>query len=280
MAPELIALMLGAALLHASWNAIIKGGSNKLFETALNALGGGCVVLALPWLPAPAPESLPFMLGSWAVHVFYYLGIATGYRHGDMSYIYTLMRGCAPLLTALSLAVLGAPLSTGGWVGVSLLCGGVLTLAADSLRRGGAEWCGTLAALGTAVVIMSYTLFDGYGARISGAPVSYACWLYVANALPLSLYMLIRRRREFSAYAARRWKYGLLGGLCSLGAYGAALWTMTRAPIALVAALRETSVIFGMLLAVCFLGEKFTLARGMAVLLVAGGTAYMRLFGG
>ena len=134
---------------------------------------------------------------------------------------------------------------------------------------------GALAAVGTAVVIMGYTLFDGYGARASGNPISYVCWLYVINTFPINVILLLRQRKTYIPYFCNRWKHGLFGGLCSLGSYGVALWAMTKAPIAMVAALRETSVIFGMLLAVFFLGEKFSAVKLLAVVLVATGIFFM-----
>ena len=124
---------------------------------------------------------------------------------------------------------------------------------------------------------MGYTLFDGYGARASGDPISYVCWLYVINTFPINIILLLRQRESYIPYFKRRWKVGLFGGLCSLGSYGVALWAMTKAPIAMVAALRETSVIFGMLLAILFLGEKFSPVKLLAVVLVAAGIIIMRL---
>lgn len=279
MSLEIIGIMLIAALLHASWNAVIKGGSNKLFETGLNTFGGGIGMLfVVPFLPLPASESLIFLFGSCSIHIAYYLCIAAAYRTVDMSYAYTIMRGMAPLFTSLAMLAIGTEqLSLGGWLGILCLCAGVLTLTRDTLRHGRFNLNGTLAALGTSIVIMGYTLSDGFGARASGHAISYVCWLYVINTFPINFILISRQRRAYWAYFKQRWLYGTFGGLCSLGSYGVALWAMTKAPLALVAALRETSVVFGMLLAVLFLGEKFTFTKLIAVLLVAVGTMVMRL---
>ncbi len=278
MSPQLILLILLAALLHATWNAIVKSGTSKIHETALNALGGGIgMFLLLPFLPLPAPASLPFLAGSCCVHLAYYVCMAVAYRNVDMSYAYTIMRGTAPLMTSLFLFALGDQLSPAAWLGILCLCTGVLVLTRDNLRQGAFNRNGTLAAFGTAFIIMGYTLFDGYGARASAHPLSYVVWLYAINCFPLNVILFVRQRKEYVSYFRLRWKTGLFGGLCSLGSYGAALWAMTRAPIAMVAALRETSVIFGMLLAVIFLGERLTANRIMAVLLVAAGTMIMRM---
>jgi drug/metabolite transporter (DMT)-like permease len=278
MPAYIIAVMLCAALLHATWNAIVKSGSNKLYESAINCFGGGLTVLfLLPFLPLPAAESVPFLMGSCITHIFYYLSLTIAYRNVDMSYAYTLMRGTAPLLTSLFLLCTGVPLTPGGWLGVFCLCAGVLVLALDHVRQGRFSARGTFAAFCTACVIMTYTLFDGFGARASGSPVSYTVWLYIVNIFPLNLYVLLRERREFIPYFKERWKIGVFGGACGFGSYGVALWAMTKAPIAMVAALRETSVIFGMLLAVLFLGERFTLTKLAAVVMVAASTMLMKM---
>lgn len=278
MSLDIILLILVAALLHASWNAVIKGGSNKLYETGLNCFGGGVGVLFIvPFLPLPAPESLIFLAGSCSVHIAYYLCIAVAYRTVDMSFAYTIMRGTAPLLTSIAMLLFGHNLSWAGWLGILCLCSGVLVLTRENVRNGRFNISGALAAVGTAVVIMGYTLFDGYGARASGNPVSYVCWLYVINTFPINIILLLKQRKSYIPYFKQRWKVGLFGGLCSLGSYGVALWAMTKAPIAMVAALRETSVIFGMLLAIFFLGEKFSPVKLLAVALVAAGIITMRL---
>ncbi|HIW78867.1 MAG TPA: DMT family transporter [Candidatus Bilophila faecipullorum] len=278
MSLDIILLILVAALLHASWNAVIKGGTNKLYETGLNCFGGGVGVLfVVPFLPLPAPESLIFLAGSCSVHIAYYLCIAVAYRTVDMSFAYTIMRGTAPLLTSIAMLLFGHNLSWAGWLGILCLCSGVLVLTRENVRNGRFNISGALAAVGTAVVIMGYTLFDGYGARASGNPISYVCWLYVINTFPINIILLLRQRKSYIPYFKQRWKIGLFGGLCSLGSYGVALWAMTKAPIAMVAALRETSVIFGMLLAILFLGEKFSPVKLLAVVLVATGIIIMRL---
>ena len=183
---DILLIVLGAALLHAAWNAIIKSGSNALFEAVLKTLGGGAAVCCvLPFLPLPAVQSVPYLAASCVIHLAYYTLLGLSYRNVDMSIAYTIMRGTAPLLTALALVlVLGVPLSAGGWLGVALLSAGILALSADALRQGGLAWQGCCMALANALVIMCYTLADGYGGRASLHPVSYACWLFFINAFP------------------------------------------------------------------------------------------------
>lgn len=273
-----IFVVLGSSVLHAAWNAIIKGGSDKLIETAMRAGGSGLLGLAMvPFLPLPLPESRIFLCGTVICHLFYYLSIAYAYRATDMSYAYTIMRGSSPLFTALvSVFILHEALGAGGWAGVLALSSGVLLLAIDAARHGAFSAHATALALANAFVIMGYSVLDGHGVRLAGTALSYIAWGFVCNAVPITLYTLAARRKNYFIYLKTRWKYGLFGGACSVVAYGLSLWAMTRAPVPMVAALRETSVVFGMLFAVLFLKEAITPARIAAVLLVLAGAVMMR----
>lgn len=274
----ILLVVLGSAVLHASWNAVIKGGTDTLIETTIKSVGAGiAVMLVLPFIPLPLPESRPFLAATTCLQFLYNLCIAYAYRDSDLSYAYTTMRGSAPLLTALiSVFVLHDPLSATEWAAVVMLSSGVLILAADAIRRGRFSLSTTALAMGSAVIIMGYSLVDGHGVRLAGEAVSYIAWLFFLSMFPISLFTLAVRRGAFFAYVKKRWQYGAMGGLCCLTAYGLTLWAMTRAPIATVAALRETSVVFGMVLAVIFLNEKMTFARTAAVLLVLFGAIVMR----
>ena len=277
MSIHIFILVLFSALLHASWNIIVKNGENKLFESGLNALGGGlgaiCIVFFLPPL---SPSAWPYLCISCLCHLTYYICIAEAYEKVDLSFGYTIMRGCAPLLTSLAMLFLGSSLSLGAWSGVVMLCCGIFCLARDNMRRG-AGWGDILISVRTSFVIMGYTLADGLGAQHNGDAVSYACWIFVLNVFPLHFYILARSGKSYLPYVRGRIIPGLCGGLAGLGSYGIAIWAMTHAPIASVAALREMSVIFGMLLAVLLLHEKFTVWRGVAVVLVAGGAMLIKL---
>lgn len=278
MSATVFILVLAAAFLHASWNIIVKGGSNKFFEIGMNALGGGLGALFfLPFLPLPDRACFGYLAASCCCHLAYYLCIAATYKIADITLGYTIMRGTAPMLTALAMTALGAPLGLYGWGGALLLCSGIFTLALQQKLLGGGSLKGVLYSLRTSFVIMGYTLADGLGARLSGDSVSYSCWLFVLNIFPLNLYILARCGKSYLNYLKERAAIGLAGGLCGLGSYGIAIWAMTLAPIALVAALRESSVIFGMILAVVFLHEKLTALRVLAVLLVMAGAALTRL---
>ena len=253
MSGQIILLVLGAALLHASWNIIVKGGDNKLFESAMNALGGGLGALCiLPFLPVPDKSAWGLLALSCCCHLTYYICIAEAYKVTDLSLGYTIMRGSAPMLTALVLCFMGVPLSLTGWGGVLLLCSGILALALEQKFSHKASLKGILYSLRTSFVIMGYIF-------------------------PLHLYVLSRYGTEYLRYLRKRAVVGISGGLAGLGSYGIAIWAMTVAPIALVAALRETSVIFGMIMAVLFLGEKLSAVRVLAILLVMGGAMILRM---
>jgi drug/metabolite transporter (DMT)-like permease len=268
------AAVLGAALLHASWNVLVKAGEDKELETVNIAVGSGLVALiAVFFLPAPAPASWPWVVASALVHILYFVCLAGAYRWGDMSYTYPVMRGGGPMIVALVGAVVfGEVLPPMEAFGVALICAGILAFASGRHDRR-ATWF----ALGNAVVIAAYTLIDGQGARLSGAPVSYTLWFFAANGVVILLYGLARRGAGVPAHFRRHWLRAVVGGSCAVGAYGIALWAMTRAPIALVAVLRETSVIFGAILGAIFLHEKMTRQRLLATGAVMAGLVALRI---
>jgi drug/metabolite transporter (DMT)-like permease len=272
-------VLLGAAL-HATWNVIIKAGSDKQLDTMLVICGGAILAaFALPFIPLPERASWPYLGASVVIHFFYFILVALAYRTGDLSYAYPIMRGSAPPLTALVAAVtVREPLSFGAWLGIALISVGILALAGDSWRSGRFPFASTVFGLLNAVVIMAYTIVDGIGIRASGNASSYILWLFFLIPLPLLLFTLLTRPKAFMVQMRLRWKAGFLGGICTAGSYGLALWAMTVAPIALVAGLRETSVIFGTVFACLFLKERFGVARYAAAILVTAGAVAIKVF--
>ncbi len=272
--------VLGAALLHASWNALIKSGTDTVLDTALLAFAGTVVALPLTLVvPVPAPASWPYIAASTAAHVGYFSTMAGAYRAGDLSHGYPIMRGTAPLLIAAAGWLwLGESLPPSGWVGVLLICGGVLSLVfVKDAAGGGASRAATLWALANAVIIAIYTIADGTGVRLSGSAPGYLVWLFVFMGLPYGLLVLAMRRGELVRHAARHWLKGV-GGVAMAGlAYGIALWAMTRAPMAAVAALRETSVIFAAVLGTWLLKEPFGAARLAGTLIVLSGVVALKV---
>nr|WP_315252295.1 DMT family transporter [uncultured Duganella sp.] len=282
----MVSVVLFAALLHATWNALVKAGPDKYLSTLLVACGAGLVSLPLlPFCAAPHADSWPWLAASACCQVIYYRLLAAAYQHGDMSQAYPLMRGAAPLLVALAgVPLLGESLHWRQDLAVALICGGVLTLTilrgaragADSAANRDARRRATTYALLNAAIIATYTMIDGVGVRRSGAPAGYTMWLFVLTAA-LLLLGSTRRWAELPAYARSHAPVMLVGGCGTLASYGLALWAMTQAPVAVIAALRETSILFAAAIAALFLRERLAPGRILAISLIACGAIVMRL---
>jgi drug/metabolite transporter (DMT)-like permease len=276
---SILTAVLFGALLHAAWNVFIRAAADKELNTVLVA--GGAALLAACWLPfteLPAAASWPCLLASVLIHVVYFSFVARVYRHADLSFAYPVMRGCAPAFSA----IVAVPLvqespSQSGWTGLLLISLGILLLVGDSRRSGTFSFSSTALAFANAGVIVAYTLVDGVGARLSGHPARYTAWLFFLTAIPLLGIYLAKQGRKGAEELRRNWGKGLTGGGCSLGSYGLALWAMTQAPIALVAALRETSVVFGTLIAAGLLGEKVSHPRYVSILVVTAGAVTIKM---
>ena len=272
-------LVFFAALLHASWNAIVKSSPNKFLDVVLVTSGAALLsAVVLPFLYLPQSETWPYLAASIIIHVAYFLLIGASYRSGDMSHAYPLMRGAAPLLVALASGpLIGERLSIGEWSGVLLICGGILTL----LRAGGPPNSlasrSTRLSLANAVVIAAYTLVDGTGVRLSGSPVGYTMWMFLLTAPSIMMWPVLRQRADITRHFYSRWHFGLIGGACTLGAYILVLWAMTQASIAMVAALRETAIIFGTAISVFVLGERFGWRRPISAAIILLGIVTIKL---
>ena len=274
--PVLLLVLFGA-LLHASWNALVKSSSDKTLDTAL--IHVLCSLLALPvclYVGPPPAESWPYILGSLVVHVGYYFALAGAYRHGELGLTYPLMRGTAPMLVALtSFAFIGEDLTPLAWLGVACISGGVLLLG---ITR---EWWthrkAIVFALINAVLIAIYTVIDAKGARISGHVVQYICMLFVLDGWPFAILVFMQRKGQVWPYVRKRWPIAVGGAFASIGSYAIALWAMTVAPVAMVAALRETSVFFAALIGAWFLKEVWTRQRIAGTVAILSGAAALRL---
>jgi drug/metabolite transporter (DMT)-like permease len=272
--------VLFASACHAGWNALIKVGLDPLSTTTLIAIGGAAV--SLIWLPLagmPAPPAWPWLAASAIIHLLYFATLIESYRIGDLGQVYPIARGSAPLMTAIASATLvGEHLSLLGWSGIATLAAGVLLLSARG-GRGIAQLdrCAVGYALLTALTICAYSITDGIGVRLSRNPPAYVLWLFLANVTALVPYALWRDRRSVMAALRRFWLRGLVGGALQVLSYGIALWAMTVAPIALVASLRETSVLFGVIIAVLVLKEPLRTERVAAAALIVSGLVLIRL---
>lgn len=274
-----MAAVLFAALMHASWNALVKSRGDTFLATVLVVAGAGLVGgLALPFLDAPAPASWPFIAASSLVHVIYYALLVETYRGGEMSHAYPLMRGSAPLLVAIANGPLtGERLGSTQWLAVALICGGILAMYAAARASSAAARQTTVFALLTACVIASFTMIDGAGVRRSGAPAAHTIWIFVLSGFGALAWAALRRGSALLPFAQANLSLVLFGGVTTLGSYGIALWAMTRAPVAAIAALRETSILFATAIAALVLRERVGPARLSAVALVACGAIAMRL---
>lgn len=277
MSLDVIALVLFGALLHATWNAIIKAGTDKSLDAALVSAGGAVTALPLlPFLPLPASSAWPFIAASAILQFAYFQLVAAAYRAGDIGLVYPLMRGVAPLIiVSTSSFILKETLSGGALIGTMTICAGILTLAFEA-RKGGRR--AILLALSNAVVIATYTYVDGIGARISGNSISYTLWMSLLP--PVLLFAWAVSQRGANAVAAHiryNWWRGLVGGGGSIASYGIALWAMTKAPVAMVAALRETSILFALVISVLFLKERSSIWRYIAGAIIAAGVLVLRL---
>lgn len=276
-------LVLGAVLLgaifHATWNALLRAQPDRLLASQAVAIFAG--LAGIPFmltLPLPEAASWPYLMASSLIHVGYFALVGFAYRTADLGVAYPLTRGSAPLLTAVfALLVIGETPGWNGWFAILMVAAGIVALSSDALTRGGLTRAAALAVATNAFVIMGYTLIDGLGTRISGNSLAYSAWLITATSVWVLALALVTRRRAFVTEVGRIWRPTLLAGMLVLPSYGIALWAMTRAPIGLVASLRETSVLFVAVIGVYCFGETFGARRWVAVALIVGGIILLRL---
>jgi len=276
MSTLVFAVVLSGALLHATWNAIVKSADDKFLTTIMVTAAAALIAaLVLPFLNVPARASWPYIAASMVLQVAYFVLVAGTYQIADMSLTYPLMRGTAPFLVAIvTVFRLGEPLSFVAWCGVIGICVGVFSMALGSNLR---QPKGIYLALLNALVIAGYTLVDGTGVRLSGAPAAYTLCIFLVTGVPFTVWALAARGASFVPYVARYWRLGLAGGIGTTASYGLALWAMTVAPVAVVAALRETSILFGTLIAGLVLKESIGVGRIGPACIIAASAALLRL---
>lgn len=284
--PVVLAVLLGAAL-HAGWNALVKSSGDKPLDTALVHLMGALVAVPLLVIVGlPGPAGLPYIAASLVIHIGYYIALAGAYQHGDLGLTYPIMRGFAPLLVALgSGSLIGEVPSPAAWAGVIGITTGValvgLARPGEALHHRKA----LMFAFANAGIIAVYTVVDGLGVRAEvaagGSALRYVMLLFVLDGIAYPLLVWLRRgpegRAHILAYARQRWPLAAVGGSASIGSYAIALWAMTRAPVASVAALRETSVLFAAVLGTVLLKEKFGLQRAIGTAVIVAGVMALRL---
>lgn len=268
-----------AAAMHAGWNAVVKGGGDPFATVTHVSLFSGLIALCgLPLVDLPKPGVWLWLAASATAHTVYRFMLIGAYRAGDMAQVYPIMRGAAPMMTAIGTALLiGEVISPTGFAAVAALSAGVFLMSVRGGRLQAFDRRPVMFALASAVATCSYSLIDGIGARLNGSGPGFALWMFVFNMVTMQACALLWRGSEVYATLPRTWRISLGGGAMSMAAYFIAIWAMTKAPIALVAALRETSVLFGAIIAIVVLKEPWTIWRGIASLLVIVGVALLRM---
>jgi drug/metabolite transporter (DMT)-like permease len=271
--------VLGAALLHAGWNAVAKSGADKRVSIGAVMLGHVPFAIAtLFFVPAPAPESYPYLAGGIALHAGYQLFLLQSYRIGDLTQVYPIARGSAPLIVAVvSIGFLGVALNHLELLGVLIIACGIIATGMvrrdDGLRNGKAA----VFALITGCFIAGYSLVDGLGARAAGTSFGFFSWLAIGNGVLTVSYLAITGRDALFAIPRQAKRVYFIGGGASFAAYAIVTWAFTQAPIALVTALRETSIVFALLIGVFFLKERLNLARVAATTATLAGAILVRI---
>ncbi|MGB0497056.1 MAG: EamA family transporter [Rubricella sp.] len=270
--------VLCAALLHASWNALVKVSADRLVLLAVLKVTTTVVAVAsIPFISIPPVEAWPYIAASVVIHTAYFLFLTISYRFGNLSQVYPVSRGAAPLLVAgFAVVVLGETLELQASIALLLISCGIMSLVfSEKGAIGQPKAVG--AALATGCFIAGYTVADGAGARLTQDALSYILWLNVFNGIPIILIAAALRRGELVPQARQVWKGGALSAIISLAAYWIVLWASTQAPLALVAAVREASIVFALLFGAIFLKEKVNLRKVMSVFVTLTGTALLRV---
>jgi drug/metabolite transporter (DMT)-like permease len=280
MDPFTFSVVLASAFGHAVMNCALKRQPDPLAATLLLAICGGMVATPLLMITgAPDTAAAPFLLASVIIHIFYWSYLGRAYASGEVSVVFPLARGVAPVLTLLvAVAIIGEKASAGELAFIALIAAGIFLVMCSGADTRALWRQDTIAnALIVAVTICLYTVVDGLGTRRTGSAASYVVMLYACNGWVLLAYGLVKQRDRLASALDGGWRTGLLTGASSLAIYGVALWAMTRAPIPLVAALRETSVMFAAILAVLWLREPMRIGRMAGAGVIVAGVAFVKM---
>lgn len=271
--------VLAAAMLHAGWNALIKIGLDRYLSVCLIQIGAGiAATCALPFLALPETAAWPWIILSALLHIGYNGFLAHAYKYGDLSQVYPLSRGSSPLIVALiGVALLHETLSWGQISGLLILVTGIWLMALRTQKDSPFNTPLLLTALTTASFIAAYTLTDAVGARVNGDALSYAMWLFATNGLVTLVVLVAMRGTAVLGKLGQHWKGGLSGGVMSLIAYSIVIWAMTLAPVAVVSALRESSVLFALLIGRLVLKESLPLLRILSCMVILLGVVTLKL---
>ncbi|MEQ8665330.1 MAG: EamA family transporter [Rhodospirillales bacterium] len=279
--PWAVGVLLLAALTHALWNAVVKSSGDRLFAlTTIMAAGGAICAPLLFVTEPPAPESWPFLAASVVVHLVYYLGLSWAYAHGDLSTAYPVARGAAPLMVAIGAAVFaGQILSPVASTGIVVTSVGISMFAFENGLPRRATYKPFLSAFFVSTMIATYTVIDGMGLRRTPDPLAYIAWLFVIDAIPLFVWALVVRHRAYVEHLRTNWRREVVGGALSVIAYGMVLYILSFSGMAMVSALRETSVLFAVAIGAIRLKETFGAYRWIAAFVVTAGIIVMNVGG-
>ncbi|CAH2402335.1 DMT family transporter [Mesorhizobium escarrei] len=280
MSPGVFSLVLSAAIFHATWNALVKINGDKLAVVAvikttqiIFALAAVALVGVLP------PAAWPYLLASTAIHTGYYWFLIRSYRFGELSYVYPIARGTSPLLVALgSMTLIGETISIPAAISVGLIALGIMSLSLTMKAKPITERHALKSAVGTGICTAGYTLMDGIGARSSDTAWTYIVWLMLVGGLPTLLLAIGERGRALGTQMITAWKTGAVAGAVATSAYVIVIWASTVAPIALVSAIRETSMVFAALFGALVLGEHFNRTRRVALAVTLVGVVLLRVW--
>ncbi len=273
-------IILASAFAHAVMNCALKRQTDPLAATLLLAICGGMVATPLLMVTGtPDIAAAPFLLASVIIHIFYWSYLGRAFASGEVSVVFPLARGVAPILTLLvAVAFIGEKTSPGELAFIALIVAGIFLVMCSGADTQKLMQQNMIAnALIVAVTICLYTVVDGVGTRRSGSAASYVVMLYACNGWVLLAYGLVKQRERLSSALDKGWRTGIVTGAASLAIYGVALWAMTRAPIPLVAALRETSVMFAAILAVLWLREPMRIGRMLGAGVIVAGVAFVKM---
>jgi drug/metabolite transporter (DMT)-like permease len=275
----ILAAVLGAAFLHAAWNAAIRVGTSRIGAMVILSFGEVAIGLAVAaFFPLPAAKVWPWIAASSGAHFFYKFFLAYAYERGDLSRVYPIARGAAPLIVALmgGLFFLSDTLTAQEYIGIFILGLGILMMAQGVFAEGENRKLLPFA-LGSALATASYTMIDGMGARVAGDAVPYIAWVFVVEGALFILGMIALRGPKVVPLGRREWRAGMFAAAASYAAYAISVWAMTKAPIAVVAALRETSILFAVLIGWAVFGERISRGKIIAAGMIVAGVIATRL---
>ena len=278
MTTSVILAVLLAAVLHASWNAMAKGGKDKTLSMAAVIIGHSPFALvALVFVPLPTVASLPYLAGGMVLHFGYQVFLINSYKIGDLTQVYPIARGIAPLIVAaVSVLFLNVDLGWTETFAVLLIGTGILSLGLVRGQNGGRNPKAAMLAVTTGCFIAGYSLVDGMGARVAQTGVGFYSILALLNAVVFAIYLRWQRPGVLSRLPSEGARTFVLGGFASFAAYSLVVWGFTQAPIALVTALRETSIIFALLIGVFFMKERLDLAKVLSTFMTLAGAILLR----